>query len=266
MQNLAQRIKHYRKKKGLTQEAVASALDMRTENYAKYESGTRNPKEDKIIKLAKIFGISFSDLLDGIERLFVDLLNRHAIGAVLSDVDGFDAFLPDMEMSMEAYSVILDFYNKGTENFKKNNIEYYHKCVENPDLPTLISLYELYKEQLNMRVNNNIIVLPENEFDDIPSIDAETTTKWAFCIAVYNYLENNDTEDILNESENNSGCIEPLQFFALKVFVPYLSFLIDTVEMCQNTSINDFELVFLFDALTPSDKEDEHGEDSDDGE
>ena len=250
----------------MTQEAVASALGIRTENYAKYESGIRNPKEDKIFKLAKIFKVSSFDLLYGIEWTFVDLLNSHAISAVLGDIDGFDSFLADMEMSMEAYGVILEFYKKGTENFKRNNIDYYHKCVENPDLPTLISLYELYKEQLDMRVNNNIITLPENESDDILSIDAETTTKWAFCIAVCNYMENNDTEDILNEAAEISGCIEPLQFFALKVFVPYLSFLIDTVEMCQNTSINDFELVFLFDALTPPDKDDEIVEDTEDGE
>jgi hypothetical protein len=41
------------------------------------------------------------------------------------------------------------------------------------------------------------------------------------------------------------------------VFVPYLSFIIDAVELCANTTIDDFEKAFLFYALTHPDEESE---------
>jgi len=256
MKTMAQRIKYYRNKKGLTQEAVADHLGIRTSNYARYESGERKPKDEKIIAMANFFDVSYDAIRTGIEREFAALLYRHAVSATLGEVDVFNSFLCDMDNSSEAYDVIRTFLDKGDENFKRHDKVYYEQFIETPDIKSLSSLYELYKNQLMSCINAEGCDA-ENEEGDVkepngyPSLGAETTTKWAFCVGAHNYLLNTNTEDIIREVENYSGNIEPLQFFAVKVFVPFISFIAETVEFCENTSIDDFEIAFLFDALTP---------------
>jgi len=44
-------------KKGMSQEEVAKAIGVSQRSYSNYEKGTRNPKIDKIIKLAKLLEI-----------------------------------------------------------------------------------------------------------------------------------------------------------------------------------------------------------------
>jgi len=92
-------------------------------------------------------------------------------------------------------------------------------------------------------------------------LEAVTTLKWAFCIAVTRYMRSTDGASIIDEAEALAGNvleqINSLQFFAVKVFIPYLSFIIDAVELCMNTTIDDFEKAFLFYALTHPDEESE---------
>ena len=47
-------------KKGMSQEEVAKAIGVSQKSYSHYENGTRNPKIDKIIKLAKLLGIELT--------------------------------------------------------------------------------------------------------------------------------------------------------------------------------------------------------------
>ena len=49
-----------RTKKGLSQEEVAKAIGVSQKSYSNYENGTRNPKIDKIIKLAKLLEIELN--------------------------------------------------------------------------------------------------------------------------------------------------------------------------------------------------------------
>lgn len=262
MNSISQRIKYYRRKKGLTQMDVASALGIRTDNYTKYESGARIPRDDRLVKLAKILGVSYDALNEGVEHAFVDLLNRHAISAVLSDAAAFESFACDMELSSEAYDVILEFFNRGAHNFLANDPAYYLKHMENPDLAALISLYDTYKRQCASGQDQPVSTQTAYKPYGFDSINVHTKTKWAFCVAVRIYLENNDPESVLNEAGKISGNLDALQFFAVKIFVPYLSFIIDAVESCMNTTIDDFEKFFLLDTLTLPNDKDEHGEDS----
>ena len=255
MTSIASRIKYYRKRKGLTQEVVASALGIRTENYAKYESGARVPREDRMVKLAKILDVSFNAIAEGVEREFVDLLNRHAITAVLGDVDGFNAFASDMELSNEAYSVITEFLDKGESKFITHGGDLYTKYMENPSLPALVTFFEIYLSSDDCLVEEHDPVFSDLSVPDV--------AKWVFCVSVRNYLDTHDTESILQDAEKLSTDFEPLQVFAVKVFVPYLSLLIDTVEFCMNTNIDDFEIAFLHRALTPPDEEESLTNDDD---
>jgi transcriptional regulator with XRE-family HTH domain len=260
MNSISQRIKYYRRKKGLTQMDVASVLEIRTDNYTKYESGVRIPKDDRLVRLAQILGVSYNTLNEGVEREFIGLLNRHAISAVLGDTEAFEAFAPDMEASSEAYYVAAEFFNSGIHYFAANNLPIYKKYIERPTLSGLIDLYGIYKEECLRPAE-----LPDDLSDKEPNelllqliaLKPYVAAKWAFCTAVKIYLDKNDTESILNEAGKVSENLDALQFFVLKVFVPYLSFIIDAVELCVNTTIDDFKKSFLFDALTSPDAEDE---------
>ena len=57
-----------RTRKGMSQEEVAKAIGVSQKSYSNYENGTRNPKIDKIVKLAKLLEIelnfSTSTLID----------------------------------------------------------------------------------------------------------------------------------------------------------------------------------------------------------
>lgn len=247
MKRISQRIKHYRVKRGLTQEYVANELGIKIPNYVKYESGERTPKDDRLIKIAQILGVSYDALNEGIEQEFVGLLNRHAIGAVLGDIDGFEAFASDMESSAEAYSAVSKFLDGGAMILKESQPDYYHTLIEAPKLISLMGLYNAYKKHLDT-VSGHVPDMKSS--NGYPCLDVETTIKWAFCIAVRNYLEQNDVAEITSEAKQVSGNMDGFIFFATMVFVPYLSFIIDAVELCTNTVIDDFEIAFLHDALS----------------
>jgi len=188
-----------------------------------------------------------------VEREFAGLLNRHAIGAVMGDIDGFAAYYSDMNNSDEAYSVIMEFFDMGEHKFKAHGDGLYEKYMETPALTDLITLYDIH---LNTD-DTDVASLMSEPDPFFPDADVPTITKWCFCIAVRNYLDKNDIELILEESEKLSEDLEPLQVFAVKVFVPYLSFIISTVEFCMNTTIDDFGIAFLYGALTPPDDDDD---------
>ena len=46
--------------KGMAQEEVAKAIGVAQKSYSNYENGTRNPKIDKIVKLAKLLEIELN--------------------------------------------------------------------------------------------------------------------------------------------------------------------------------------------------------------
>ena len=267
MSNVSDRIRHYRKKSGMTQMAVSTALGIRVDNYAKYESGVRIPRTDRLIKLAKIFGVSYDALNEGVEREFADLLKSHAIGSVTGEAGSFSAFLPDIKLSGEAYHVLSYFFKRGEHSFVANSPEFYKKYMANPGIAGLIELYEIYSEQCDADITGQAYALLGEPSRILAGLEPIAAIKWAFCIAVDRYLESDGC--FIDEVEEIAGSalehMDALQFFAVKVFVPYLSFLIDAVDLCMNTNIDDFGKAFLFYALTPPEDDDEsHDEGEDD--
>ena len=76
---LKDNIKKARLKVGLTQSEVAEKLGVAQAQYARWENGGRNPKDETVEKLADIFGTSFEILKgrdDGLEDI-VSLLKRY---------------------------------------------------------------------------------------------------------------------------------------------------------------------------------------------
>jgi len=275
MYEISQRIKYYRKRNGMTQMGVAAKLGIRTDNYTKYESGARTPRADRLVKLAKIFGVSYDALNEGVERGFADLLKSHAIGAVVGESCSFTAFPYDMEASSETYPIVVDFMNRGLHHFLGENTEFCGKYLNTPTFADLVALYEMYLAQCDPEPPEPLIKVTYKHIPAAVALEPATAYKWAFCIATKRYLEQKDAIVISEEIEKIAGSalehMDALRFFAVKVFVPYLSFIIDAVELCMNTTIDDFEKAFLFYALTHPDDESEllmdgTEDDDDDGE
>ncbi len=62
---LGERILHYRKCAGLSQEMLAERLGVSRQAVSKWEGDAAQPELDKIIALAKLFGITTDQLLLG---------------------------------------------------------------------------------------------------------------------------------------------------------------------------------------------------------
>jgi len=261
MHEISQRIRYYRKRNGMTQMSVAAKLGIRTDNYAKYESGVRTPRSDRLVKLAKIFGVSYDALNEGVERGFADLLKSHAVGAVVGDSCSFTAFPFDMAAAEETYPVVVHFMDMGLHKFLGENPEFCGRYLSTPTVADLIALYEMYLDQCEPNPPEPTIKITYKVIPEVVTLEPATAYKWAFCIAVKRYLERKDAIVITEEVEGIAGGalehMDAIRFFAVKVFVPYLSFIIDAVELCMNTTIDDFEKAFLFHALTHPDDESE---------
>ena len=64
--DVAQRLKHWREKKGLTQEALARKADISYNTIIKLETGgIKDPRVSTITKLAQALGITVNELLSG---------------------------------------------------------------------------------------------------------------------------------------------------------------------------------------------------------
>lgn len=73
---LKDNIKKARLNVGLTQSEVAEKLGVAQAQYARWENGGRNPKDETVEKLAEIFGTSFEILKgrdDGLEEIVSSL-------------------------------------------------------------------------------------------------------------------------------------------------------------------------------------------------
>ena len=84
---LKDNIKKARLDAGLTQLEVAEKLGVAQAQYARWENGGRNPKDETVEKLAKIFNTSFEGLKgrdDGLEEI-VGLLKQHNLSSKQKD-------------------------------------------------------------------------------------------------------------------------------------------------------------------------------------
>ncbi|HED36256.1 MAG TPA: XRE family transcriptional regulator [Gammaproteobacteria bacterium] len=70
--NIAQRLSSLRKEKGLTQQALASALDLHITQVKRYEAGISQPSLDALKKISKTLRVSIDSLVFDTEELTPD--------------------------------------------------------------------------------------------------------------------------------------------------------------------------------------------------
>lgn len=64
---LGESIKEHRTGRKMTQEFVAESLGVSRQAVSKWESGSSDPSTSNLIALAKLFGVSVEELLNGVE-------------------------------------------------------------------------------------------------------------------------------------------------------------------------------------------------------
>lgn len=57
-----------RKRKGLTQEALAARLGVSTSAVGNWEAGLRRPRYENLRRLAQVLGVSVDELMSQVER------------------------------------------------------------------------------------------------------------------------------------------------------------------------------------------------------
>ena len=89
MVNMGEKLKSLRLQKNLTQKQVADRIGLAISAISSYESGTRYPSYDVLVKLARIFHISTDYLLGITDTRNVDVtgLNNNEIELISQLVD-----------------------------------------------------------------------------------------------------------------------------------------------------------------------------------
>ena len=272
--SLHKRIKFYREERGLTQESVAVALGIKVPNYAKYESGERNPKKDRIVQLGNILGVGYSALIMGEERIVADLLNSHIRSAVIGSIDSFNSFISDLSHHNESvFKFITSFFNAMDRLIKERYGEFYGEFIEEPNLSSLAELNNLFKiaDELNshhyeVRGMEPVTLDNRHKFND-EDFDDRTIYKLAFCIAAEKYIDLQEhgrfcSDYIFSEvraylEKDKMSDMEALQSFAVLVFVPFLAHIVDALEFItdNDSNISDFANAFLYYSLTPDEND-----------
>lgn len=62
---LSDNIKRHRRKAGLTNRQLASALGVTVSSVEKWQDGTRTPRPAKLLLLSKVLGVSLDELMKG---------------------------------------------------------------------------------------------------------------------------------------------------------------------------------------------------------
>ena len=83
---VGEKIRYYRKLRGMSQKDLASALGISDVHVSRYESGTRKPKLEQLKSIASALGVGVSDLTDigdgasgGIMALLLELDRKNGI-------------------------------------------------------------------------------------------------------------------------------------------------------------------------------------------
>lgn len=71
--SVGQKIREYRKARGMTQQQIADLFGIKTASVSEWESGKSTPSTDKLVRLAKALGCQISDLLERTSGATVDL-------------------------------------------------------------------------------------------------------------------------------------------------------------------------------------------------
>lgn len=75
--SVSKQLIHLRNVKGISQEELASLMNVTRQSVSKWETGQALPDSEKIIRLSEIFGVTTDYLLKGKENDSMDIYSQH---------------------------------------------------------------------------------------------------------------------------------------------------------------------------------------------
>ena len=75
--NVSKQLIHLRSVKGISQEELASLMNVTRQSVSKWETDQSTPDADKLVRLSEIFGVTTDYLLKGIESDPMDMQSAH---------------------------------------------------------------------------------------------------------------------------------------------------------------------------------------------
>lgn len=87
--SFADRLKFYRKEKGITQEELAEMIGLSRQSVAKWESGQSYPDINNLVHLSNIFGISIDELIQGNNDCCIDNYKKQQHIMIYEDIINF---------------------------------------------------------------------------------------------------------------------------------------------------------------------------------
>lgn len=131
---IGNKIKEYRKLKGLTQKELANKVDMGDTTIANYEKGFRTPKKNTLFKLANAFDISIDDLFPPIDKTTAP---TEAPKTVSDEV-----LRLDRDLYKDNHKSWINYGNKLLD--KQNTVTYSKNTVNEPQ--TIYHTYNYYDQ------------------------------------------------------------------------------------------------------------------------
>lgn len=100
-----QRIKAARIKAGYTQSQLARELNIPYQSIGQWERDLRNPKQDSLIKIAKVLGVHLRDLIDA--SMWEEFDRNVNTEPLRKEYDIFEKILNELGYIVEIYSIPL---------------------------------------------------------------------------------------------------------------------------------------------------------------
>lgn len=228
---LNEKIKELRKKKGLTQEQLASELNVSRQAITKWESGEGSPDIENLKNIALFFHVSVDYLIGNKTEVIFDIKHKFQIAEVFLFV--FGICLGFVSKSFE-FGFIICFLLPGiticienivlSKKYEKENDKLALKELQEKNLPTDLfgRILNTNKEARGQRIKNYLI----NSLLDISVIELFTVTATLF------------GEDELPSGLQiaNSTIINNLLNFLIYYLIGFVVFFI--IELC----INEFKV------------------------
>lgn len=120
---IGEKIKEYRKLKGLTQKELAKKIGMGDTTIANYEKGFRTPKKNTLFKLAKAFDISIDDLFPPIQTNIISLPLTNTAKAIADTVERLEE--PRRVIVLDTAKMQLEEQKRAQNELNEERTEYH---------------------------------------------------------------------------------------------------------------------------------------------
>lgn len=244
MQRLSDNIIYYRHRANLTQQDVANKLGMDRRNYAKYEAGSRIPREDVLVAMAKIFNCDVITLELGEKRELADILKDYCRRAILRYEDDFLTFYHSFYDDIQLFDITTDIQNAITITiFDELENENLKRCAQDKRYPLAFLAKQvrhlICSEPLDNEIVGDLLANGENAPLGI-------SVQYLFLHQMFNFLEEfgstNDSNALyaaINKELHDAESYGDIFIsFAINIFVPFLDILINALDFAWANDLN----------------------------